>query len=306
MKALRYWFDNGSESPDSQAPDNRDIDWLRVIPFVFLHLGCLAVIWVGVSTTAVVVAALLYFVRMFAITAFYHRYFSHKAFKTSRVMQFCFAVVGASATQRGPLWWAAHHRQHHRHADQNQDPHSPRDGFLWSHMGWFLSKKHFHADYSLIPDLKRYAELRWLDRFDVFVPVTLAASLFALGTLLEHIAPQLGTNGWQLLVWGFFISTVLLIHATLSINSLAHRFGKQRYNTGDQSRNSFLLALLTLGEGWHNNHHHHSASVRQGFYWWEVDISYYLLKLMHWSGLIWDLKQVPAAKRDVHTAAGAK
>ncbi|EMR12589.1 delta-9 fatty acid desaturase [Methylophaga lonarensis MPL] len=306
MKAFRYWFDNGSETPESQAPDSREIDWLRVVPFIFLHLGCLAVLWVGVSTTAVLVAAFLYFVRMFAITAFYHRYFSHKAFKTSRAMQFAFAVLGASATQRGPLWWAAHHRQHHRHSDQNEDPHSPRQGFLWSHMGWFLSKKHFRADYSLIPDLKRYPELRWLDRFDVFVPVTLAVGLFALGTLLENIAPQLGTNGWQLLVWGFFISTVVLIHATLSINSLAHRFGKQRYETGDQSRNNFLLALLTLGEGWHNNHHHHSASVRQGFYWWEIDISFYLLKLMHWSGLIWDLKQVPAAKRDRHMAGEAK
>ena len=299
MKAIVRWFDNGEAGPPGPLGSRR-IDWLRIIPFVALHLACLAVFWVGVSVVAVAVAIALYLLRMFAITAFYHRYFSHKAFKTSRPVQFLFAVLGASATQRGPLWWAAHHRKHHRHADQEADPHSPKQGFWWSHMGWFLSDSYYQADYSLVSDLKKYPELRLLDRFDILVPILLAVSLFALGNFLEHSQPQLGTSGGQMLVWGFFISTVVLVHATLSINSLAHRFGKQRYNTGDESRNNALLALLTLGEGWHNNHHHYPVSARQGFFWWELDISYYLLKGMARLGLVWDLRTVPAERRDMH------
>lgn len=300
MKSIRKWFDNGETNFSTQSVETADagIDWLRVIPFVVLHLACLAVFIVGVSSVAVVTAVVLYIVRMFAITAFYHRYFAHKAFKTSRPVQFVFALIGASATQRGPLWWAAHHRQHHRHADQAADPHSPKQGFLWSHMGWFLSGKHYQADYKLVPDWQRFAELRWLDRFDLTVPVLLAIALFIFGMLLERFAPGLGTNGWQMLVWGYFISTVVLLHATLLINSMAHRVGKKRYQTGDESRNNFVLALLTLGEGWHNNHHHYPVSARQGFYWWEVDFSYYVLKLMQKAGLIWDVKTVPLHKRE--------
>ena len=300
MKSIRQWFDNGEASFSAAHAANADngIDWLRVIPFIVMHLACLAVIFVGISTVAVVTAISLYLIRMFAITAFYHRYFSHKSFKTSRSIQFLFAVIGATATQRGPLWWAAHHRQHHRHADQAADPHSPKQGFLWSHMGWFLSGKHYQADYSLVPDWKKFAELRWLDRFDLIAPVLLAVVLFVSGVLLEKFAPGLGTNGWQMLVWGYFISTVVLLHATLLINSMAHRVGKKRYQTGDESRNNLLLALITLGEGWHNNHHHYPVSVRQGFYWWEIDISYYILKAMQKFGLIWDLRTVSLEKRE--------
>lgn len=297
MRSLRYWFDSSLQAAPKDA-EQAGIDWLRIIPFILLHLGCFAVIWVGVSTVAVITALLLYWLRMFAITAFYHRYFAHKSFKTSRCLQALFALIGASATQRGPLWWAAHHRQHHRHADDDADPHSPRQGFLWSHMGWFLSRKHFRVDYSLVPELARYPELRWLDRFDIAVPVLLAVSLFIAGELTAVWLPELNTNGWQLLVWGYFVSTVVLVHATLLINSLAHRLGKRRYNINDDSRNNFWLALLTLGEGWHNNHHYHAASARQGFYWWEIDISYYLLLLMNKLGLIWDMRTISRAKRD--------
>ncbi len=189
-----------------------------------MHLACIAVIWVGVSWTAVVVATALYAVRMFAITAFYHRYFSHRTFQASRPVQFVFAVIGASSVQRGPLWWAAHHRHHHRHADQPLDPHSPREGGFWrSHMGWFLTREAFATDLSRVPDLARFPELRWLDRFDTAIPVLLAVGLYALGAALERWAPGLHTTGPQLLVWGFFISTIVLFHATVTINSLAHR-----------------------------------------------------------------------------------
>lgn len=296
MKSLRYWFDSNNNELD--ATTDNTIDWLRIIPFIVLHLACLAVFWVGVSPVAVITAAFLYFIRMFAITAFYHRFFAHKSFKTSRPMQFIFAAIGASSTQRGPIWWAAHHRQHHRHADTASDPHSPNDGLLWSHLGWFLTKRYFQVDYRLVKDLTRYPELRWLDRFDIAMPVILAIALFGFGEWLKWIKPEWQTNGWQMLVWGYFISTVVLLHATLLINSLAHKWGKRRYNTEDGSRNNFWLALLTLGEGWHNNHHYHASSARQGFYWWEIDISFYLLVLMKKLGLVWDMRTISADKRD--------
>jgi len=291
--ALRHWLDSSSPRAAGDGVDR--IDWLRVIPFLFMHLACIAIVWVGVSTTAVIVAAALYVVRMFAVTAFYHRYFSHRAFKTSRVFQFLFAVLGASCVQRGPIWWAAHHRHHHAHSDQLHDVHSPRQrGFLWSHVGWFLSQRHFAPDLARVRDLLRYPELRLLDRFDVLVPVALAAALFVVGALLHRFAPQLHTSGSQLLVWGFFVSTVVCYHATYTINSLCHRFGRRRFATSDDSRNNLWLALLTFGEGWHNNHHHYPAAARQGFYWWEIDLTFYGLKLLQALGVVWDLKTVPA------------
>ncbi|MCK7593852.1 acyl-CoA desaturase [Pseudomarimonas salicorniae] len=291
--ALRRWFD--TSTGETEGPLSDEVDWLRVIPFVAMHLACLAVFWVGVSWIAVAVAAALYALRMFAITGFYHRYFSHKAFKTSRVMQGLFAVIGATSVQRGPLWWASHHRNHHRHSDSEADFHSPvTRSMLWSHMGWFLTPRGFATDHSVIRDLARFPELRWIDRFDTLIPIALAAGLFGLGSWLGSAYPQLGTSGPQMLVWGFFVSTVALFHATVTINSLAHRFGSRRFETRDNSRNNLWLALLTFGEGWHNNHHHFPGSARQGFRWWEVDLTYYGLRLMSLVGLVWDLKPVPA------------
>ena len=297
MQQLLTWFDSRRRLRGAEA-DPRRVDWFRIVPFIGLHLACLAAFLVGVSTTAIVVFLGSYFLRMFAITAFYHRYFSHRTFRTSRPVQFLFALIGASATQRGPLWWAAHHRNHHRHADTEPDPHAPRHGLLWSHMGWFLSRRHFATDLDRIPDFGRYPELRWLDRHDMLVPVLYAVGMFFLGAALARWAPGLGIDGWQALVWGYFVSTVLLIHVTLTINSLAHRLGRRRYDTRDDSRNNLLLALLTFGEGWHNNHHHYPGSTRQGFFWWEIDLTWYGLKLMSWLGLVDGLRTVPARVRD--------
>lgn len=218
---------------------------------------------------------------MFAITGFYHRYFSHRSFQTSRPMQFLFAVIGASSVQRGPLWWAAHHRKHHRHSDTEHDVHSPHHhGFWWSHVGWITSPANFPTDYSQVPDLAKYPELRFIDRFDTLVPLLLALALYWIG-------------GLPYLIWGFFISSVVLFHFTCSINSLAHIWGGQRYDTSDQSRNNLFLALLTFGEGWHNNHHKYPGSSRQGFFWWEIDLTYYGLKLLASLRLITDLRPVP-------------
>jgi stearoyl-CoA desaturase (delta-9 desaturase) len=301
------WFDTGSQAVGAAEDAARDgVDWARIVPFVAMHVVCLGVIWVGISPVAVCVAVGMYLLRMFAITAFYHRYFSHRSFKTSRQAQFLFALLGASAVQRGPIWWAAHHRHHHAFSDKAQDVHSPvQSGFLWSHMGWFLSKRHFAPDLGRVRDLMAFKELRLLDRFDVLVPFALAIGMLGLGRLLEAVAPELGTSGWQMLVWGFFISTVACYHGTYTINSLCHAWGRRRYATRDDSRNNAVLALITLGEGWHNNHHRYMHAARQGFYWWEFDPTFYGLKLLAWTGLIWDLKPVPADVRAANRIAAA-
>ncbi len=293
-RTLRRWFDTGAAVAVDDSREDR-IDWLRAAPFVAMHLACVGVIWVGVSPIALIVAGALYAVRMFALTGFYHRNFSHRTFQTSRTVQFVFASIGASCAQRGPLWWAAHHRRHHRVADTPDDPHSPRvHGFWWSHAGWFLTPRNFRTDLARVPDLAKYPELRWLDRFDIAVPVLLAVAMYGLGVLLQQVAPRLGTSGAQMLVWGFFVSTIVLFHATVTINSLAHRFGTRRFDTKDDSRNNVWLAVLTFGEGWHNNHHFFPGSSRQGFRWWEVDLTWYGLKLMSVLGLVRGLKPVPA------------
>lgn len=285
------YFPEGAEAVRAR-PER--MEFKRALPFLFLHLGCLGVIWTGWSPVAVAVAVALYFVRMFAVTALYHRYFCHRAFKTSRGWQFVFALWGLTAVQRGPLWWAAVHRHHHAHSDEEHDAHSPRwKGFLWAHIGWLTSSRNFPTNYKLVRDFAKYPELVFLNRFDLIGPTLLFLAMYGLGAALEAWAPGLGTHPWQMVVWGFFISTVALFHATCAVNSFAHTLGSQRFETGDDSRNSLLLALITLGEGWHNNHHYYQSSARQGFYWWEIDISYYILKALAWLGIVRDLKPVP-------------
>jgi stearoyl-CoA desaturase (delta-9 desaturase) len=310
LVSLVQWFDSDFGKADFAAiqakPDK--VEWSRIAPFILLHLGCLAVFFVGWSGFAVATAIVLYLIRMFAITGFYHRYFSHKTFHTSRAAQFLFALLGATAVQRGALWWSYQHRHHHKHSDEEEDVHSPTlRGFWWSHIGWITSGRNFPTDYSQVRDLTKYPELVFLNRFDSLVPILFAVALFVLGHFIGVLFPSLGVTSWQLLVWGFFISTTVLFHATSSINSLAHLLGKRRYETEDNSRNSWLLALITLGEGWHNNHHRYMSATRQGFYWWEIDISYYVLKMLSWTGLIWNLKPVPlAAYENSHRVSSGK
>jgi stearoyl-CoA desaturase (delta-9 desaturase) len=259
-----------------------DIIYPHTIPFILVHLACLGALWTGVTVQALVVCAVLYVVRMFGVTAGYHRYFSHRSFKTSRAGQFVLAWLAQSSAQRGAMWWAAVHRHHHLHSDTEEDVHSPRHrGFLYSHVGWVFDRRHEDTDVEAVPDLARYPEMRWLDRFQLVPAVVLAVACFAFG-------------GWGMLVVGFFWSTVLLYHGTFFINSLAHVHGSQRYVTGDDSRNNWWLALITLGEGWHNNHHAYQRSTRQGFRWYEIDPTYYALKAMSWVGLVWELGEPPA------------
>jgi len=299
LQHIIQYFDNDHKTKFIDCADH-SVDWTRVVPFVFLHLVCFAVIYVGWSPIAIGVAFFSYFIRMFAITGFFHRYFSHKSFKTSRIVQFIFAAIGTAATQRGPLWWAAHHRGHHRNSDTEADPHSMHKGFWYSHCGWFMSGAHFITPDHLIKDFAQYPELVWLDRYDMAVALAYATAMFGLGELIGWLVPSSATNGWQMLIWGYFIATVVQIHATLCINSLAHLWGSRRYNTQDSSVNNPLLALITLGEGWHNNHHHYPGSTRQGFFWWELDITYLILKAMSYVGLVSDLKPVPERKLYAH------
>jgi stearoyl-CoA desaturase (delta-9 desaturase) len=241
------------------------------------------VVLLGFSWRGLAMAAISYFIRMFVVTAGYHRYFAHRAFKTSRAFQFLLALGAQSAAQRGVLWWAGHHRWHHKYSDTKDDVHSPgRRGFWYSHMGWVVGKDWDRTDPKLVSDLSKYPELRFLDRDIINMLPTVA---LALGFLL--------IGGAHALVWGFFVSTVLLWHGSFAINSLAHMIGKRRYETSDDSRNSMILALLTNGEGWHNNHHHYQSSANQGFRWWEIDVTYYGLKLLSLLGLVWDLRRQP-------------
>jgi stearoyl-CoA desaturase (Delta-9 desaturase) len=263
------------------------VQWLKSAPFFLVHAVALATpFFAPFAWKWVLLAAATYAVRMFAITAGYHRYFAHRSYRTSRAFQLLLAVLGASATQKGPLWWAAHHRDHHRYSDGPLDVHSPaRSGFLWSHMGWILAARYEETKLERVRDLARHPELRWLDRWHLVCPVSLAAGLLLAG-------------GWPALLWGYFVSTALLWHGTFFINSLAHVFGKKRYETGDESRNSLALAIITLGEGWHNNHHFYPSTANQGWFWWEVDVSYYLLRALSLLGLVWDLRLPPRHVRD--------
>lgn len=252
------------------------------IPFWGVHVTAIVgVVLLGFSWTGLALALALYVGRMFFVTAGYHRYFSHRSFRTSRLFQFILGFGAQTAVQRGILWWAAKHRQHHRASDEPDDVHSPRQhGFWWAHVGWSTSKTSIGTDLALVRDLARFPELRALDRSKHLPGVLLAVVLFALG-------------GAHALIWGFFVSTVLLWHGTFTINSLAHVIGRRRYPTGDDSKNHWGLALITLGEGWHNNHHHYMVSARQGFRWWEIDVTYYMLRVLAAFGVVWDLRRPP-------------
>ena len=279
-----------STEPCSKSPaDAADIIHPRVLPFIIVHLTCFAIFWVDVQPIDWIICGALYVIRMFGITAGFHRYFSHRSFKTSRGFQFFLAFLGQSSAQRGVLWWAATHRHHHKYSDTEQDVHSPvQHGFWYSHVLWIFSKQVRTADYSLIKDFRKYPELVWLDKWERLPP-------FLLGFLVWAVA------GWSGLVVGFFLSTVLLFHGTFTINSLSHVIGKQPYATGDNSRNNLFLAIITLGEGWHNNHHHFPSATPQGFHWWQIDVTYYILKTLSIFRIVWDLRLPP-----VHIVEGKR
>ncbi len=272
--------DGPTGSPVGRAEDER-VDWFVSLPFIGVHLLAFFVLLERFQWSYLLWTAGVYFVGMFFITGAYHRYFSHRSYKTSRAFQFLLALGGSCTLQKGVLWWAAHHRHHHKHSDLPTDIHSPfQKGFWWSHVGWIVCRKYNDTRLDLIGDFAKYPELRWLDRYFLVPGVLYAIVLFALG-------------GFPALFFGYFLGITLLWHGTFTVNSLAHVFGSRRYRTTDTSRNNLALALLTLGEGWHNNHHYYQSTANQGFFWWEVDISYYVLRAFAAVGLVWELRTPP-------------
>ena len=266
--------------------------WLAWGVFVGLHVGCLLVFAVPATGAALGLFAALYVTRSLVLAGGFHRYFSHRAFKTSRWFQFALGWVGTTAVQGSPLWWASNHRLHHRHSDTAADPHSPvARSAWWAHIGWVLSQEHRGVDWDRVRDLARYPELRWLERWEAVPPVLLAGLCYLAG-------------GWPGVVWGFVASTVLAYHATFSVNVVCHLFGTRRYATPDHSRNNLVMAVAAFGEGWHNNHHHYPSAARAGFRWWEVDATYYALRALSWVGLVWDLRQPTPRALAANLAAG--
>ena len=266
----------------AHADFHDDIIYPDSVPFLLVHLACFAAIFTGITWTAVILGVSLYAIRMFAVTAGYHRYFSHRSFKTSRAFQFVLAFLAQSSTQKSVLWWASVHRHHHKHSDTVDDVHSPRmRGFWYSHFGWIFDPRYDADQVDPVPDLEKYPEIRFLQRHEQ-IPSVLLAGLTAL------------IAGWPGLIIGFFWSTVVLYHCTFFINSLAHVHGSQRYVTGDDSRNNWWLAVITGGEGWHNNHHASQRACRQGFRWYEIDMTFYALTVLSWMRIVWDLGEAPA------------
>ena len=294
IKKLSKWVCPPPETHDKPDPTQDRVEWLRCVPYILIHLGALLVFFTPFSLPCLVVVLISYASRMFAITAFYHRYFSHRTFKTSRVVQFLGAFVACASGQRGPLWWAAHHRMHHRHSDTEHDSHSPHHkNFLWSHTLWFMTDYALPTFLKEIPDWVKFKELRFINRYDWIAVLFLALVCYVLGEWATFEA-WTGMNGLSMLAWGFFLPTVLLYHATFSVNSLTHMFGKKKYETGDESRNNWFVSIITFGEGWHNNHHFFPGSARQGFSPWEIDPTYYGLRLLSFLGLVSNLRPVPA------------
>jgi len=253
---------------------------VRSLIFFGFHLTPLLAIWSGFSFGAALFGAVFYCCLVFGITAGFHRYLSHRSFKTSRVFQFVLALMGTLALQKGNLHWTANHRDHHRFSDKPDDIHSPvQEGFWWSHIGWIIAEK-AETRWHRIKDLLKFPELRWLNYYWIVPYIALCVAVFF-------------TLGFPYLVWGCFIPIVLCWHATFCVNSICHIFGSKIYKTSDESRNNLIVALMTGGEGWHNCHHHYPASAKQGFRWYQIDMTFYALWLLEQLGVVWDLNRAP-------------
>jgi stearoyl-CoA desaturase (delta-9 desaturase) len=260
----------------------KNYDLGAMIPFILIHASVLMVLTVPFGWQSVAWLAGSYYLRMFGVTGGYHRYFSHRSYRLNRFWQFCLAFLAQTSGQKGVLWWAAHHRDHHLHSDRKTDLHSPvHEGFWWSHLGWILSDEYDEYDPKRIADFSKFPELRWLDKLHLIPTVIYGAALYWIGGGFFSTA----------FVWGFLVATVALYHGTFLINSLSHIWGSRRFATPDESRNNFWLALVTLGEGWHNNHHYYMSAVRQGIRWWEIDITFYVLRVLSWFGIARDLRE---------------
>ncbi|MGQ4001425.1 acyl-CoA desaturase [Francisellaceae bacterium CB300] len=264
---------------------------LAFIAFTAMHIACIGVFFITWNITALVVFLSTFFIRTFALTAGYHRYFAHKSFQTSRAFQFILALVGSWASQNGPLWWSGHHRYHHIHSDKPTDLHTPKNGFIQAHFGWVFVPKNDTVDPKFTKDWIKFPELVWLDKYCHLSFAAYLIGLFALGSLLATLFPALNTSGLTFVLCGGIFSTVLLYHTTFSVNSICHIFGRKDNETSDNSRNNWLVALLTFGEGWHNNHHKFAYSVRNNLKFWQIDITYIILCILRKCRIVWDFKE---------------
>jgi stearoyl-CoA desaturase (Delta-9 desaturase) len=257
---------------------------LQIVIFWTVQVSALLIFAVPFRWAFVAVWAASHFLRAIGLTLAFHRYFAHRAFKMNRVARFVWTWIGTSAMQKGPMWWAGHHVNHHKYADRDGDPHSPMvSGVYYAHIGWFLNDtRHdkLEPNNPVIRDFSRVPEIAFIEKYFFLPPLLLAIAMFAIG-------------GFPLLIWGFCLPTMTLAHATFAINTVNHMFGSRRFETVDESRNNPLTALFAVGEGWHNNHHRYQRAARNGFYWWEFDPTWYVIRAMKAVGLAWDVQAVP-------------
>jgi stearoyl-CoA desaturase (delta-9 desaturase) len=265
--------------------------------FWIVQTSAILIFFVPFSWGLVALWAVSHFLRAIGLTLAFHRYFAHRAFQMNRGVRFFWALVGTAAMQKGPLWWAGHHVNHHRYADRDGDPHSPMvSGFYYAHIGWFLNDaRHDRLEPTnpVVRDFSKAPEIVLLEKYFAIPPALLALAMFAVG-------------GLPWLVWGFCLPTMTLAHATFAINTVNHMFGTRRFDTIDESRNNAFTAFFAVGEGWHNNHHRYQRSARNGFYWWEFDPTWYVIRLMGALGLAWDIKGVPQRIYDEARVARAR
>jgi stearoyl-CoA desaturase (delta-9 desaturase) len=258
---------------------------VQITVFWAVQASALLVFAVPFRWAFIALWAASHFLRAIGLTLAFHRYFAHRAFKMNRVARFVWAFIGTAAMQKGPLWWAGHHVNHHRFADREGDPHSPMvSGVYYAHIGWFLNDTKYdsvEASNPVIRDFSKVPEIAWLEKYFFFPPLALAIGMFLIG-------------GMPWLVWGFCLPTMTLAHATFAINTVNHMFGSRRFETVDESRNNPLTAFFAVGEGWHNNHHRYQRAARNGFYWWELDLTWYVIRAMAVLGIASDVQPVPA------------
>lgn len=271
---------------------NTNISYSNASRIILFHLSVVLVFISGYSFTALITFLILYLARLFVITGFYHRYYSHQSYQTSRWLQFILTLIGTSAGQQGPLSWATSHITHHQHADTRGDPHSPvLTSGLYAHIGWLMQKDALPTNDKLVKPFLKFPEIVFLDRYHYLGTTGLIISLALLGTFLSTHHPELGTSALQLVSWGFILSTLLILHGACLVNSVAHLYGYRRFRTTDNSHNVWWLFPLTLGDNWHNNHHHTPRSASFSYAWWEVDIIYLCILLLEKSGLVWNVKR---------------
>ncbi|HMK30555.1 MAG TPA: fatty acid desaturase [Terriglobales bacterium] len=271
---------------------------------VAFHIGAVIALFMF-SWKALGLAVFLWFVSgCLGIGMGYHRLLTHRGYQTYKWVEYFFTTCATLALEGGPFFWVATHRVHHQNTDKEGDPHSPHDGGFWAHMGWIITGRAMHNNsievLPYVPDLRKDKFHTWISKWH-WVPITV------LGVVI------LAIGGWQYLMWGIFLRTVVGLHSTWLVNSATHMWGTQRFLTGDSSKNSFWVAILTFGEGWHNNHHAHPQSARHGLAWYEVDINWYGIWCLQKLGLAWDIKLArlkpdpePSAALPKHVPAAAE